>query len=420
MEKQIIYKPRTWTKIFHDGPERWKVLVIHRRAGKTYASINHLIRDCLRTPNSRFAYIAPTYRQAKDIAWDMLKKSCEDIDGIRFFESELRADFKNGARIKLYGADNPDSLRGLALWGVIFDEYSQQPGNIFTEIIRPALADNKGYAIWIGTPKGKNDFFRLYEYAKRSENWLGLLLTVDDTKLIEEAELADAEGIMDSDEFKQEWFCSFEAAIKGAYYASQVSKARKDDRITSVPYIESLRVDTWWDLGIGDSTAIWFTQYVGNEIHFIDYYEASGEGLKHYASILDKRGYLYNTHNAPHDIEVRELGSGKSRIEMAKKYGIKFKVVPKLGIQDGINAVRTDFNRYWFDENKCARGLDAIAQYHKEWDEKRGEFMSNPRHDWTSHASDALRYCAVGCKKIIGFNDDSNDITALIDKYSVI
>ena len=166
MAEKIIYTPRQWTYDLHESPERWKVIIVHRRGGKTTACINHLIRDAMRVNGSRYAYIAPTYKQAKNVAWDLLKEFARQIEGVSFNESELRADFANGSRITLFGADNPDALRGLALWGVIFDEYSQQPSNIFTEVIRPALADNKGYGIWIGTPKGKNDFYRLYRRVK--------------------------------------------------------------------------------------------------------------------------------------------------------------------------------------------------------------------------------------------------------------
>jgi len=378
-----------------------------------------LIRDCLRTPNSRYAYIAPTYRQAKDIAWDMLKKCCLKIDGVVFNESELRADFKNGARIRLYGAENADGLRGLALWGVIFDEYSQQPSNIFTEIIRPALADHQGYGIWIGTPKGKNDFYRLYEHALKESNWLGMLLTVDDSMLLPLEELGDARKIMDEDEYQQEFYCSFEAAIKGAYYSQQIQQAREENRITVVPYEEGLPVDTWWDLGVGDSTAIWFSQSLRNEIRFIDYYEMQGEGLKHYAKILQDKGYIYNKHYAPHDIEVRELGTGKSRLEVARKLGIRFQVVTKMNIEDGIDAVRRIFRQCWFDADKCSVGLDALAHYHKEWDDKRGEFKASPYHDWSSHAADAFRYFAIGYRPRLG-SAIATPLRQEVDKYSVI
>jgi hypothetical protein len=391
----IDYAPREWAGKLHDSKKRWNVIVAHRRAGKTIATINHLIRDAIQTPQSRFAFIAPTYKQAKNIAWDYLKYYSQAIPNIKINESELRIDYPNESRITLYGADNPDSLRGIALWGVVFDEYSQQPSNIFSEIIRPALADHKGYAIWIGTPKGKNEFYRLYEKSKTSDKWFSLLLTVDDTGIIPQSELEDAREQMTPDEFQQEWYCSFEAAIQGAYYSSQISKARKENRITEVPYDERLGVLTWWDLGIGDATSIGFFQRVGMQWRMIDYYEASGEGLSHYAKILKEKGYIYDEHYAPHDIEVKELGTGQSRKEIARELGIDFQVAPKLSREDGINAVRQRFNLLYIDKNKCEKFIDAISQYHKEWDDKRGEFKNKPLHDWTSHAADMLRYWAV-------------------------
>lgn len=394
MEIIIPYKPRDWAKQLHDSDKRWKVLVIHRRAGKTVSSLNHLQRDALQIPNSRFAYIAPTYKQAKMIAWDIIKEYSRPIPGIKYNESELRVDYPNGARIQLFGADNPDSLRGLALWGVVFDEYSQQPSSIFPEIIRPALADNKGYAIWIGTPKGHNSFYDLYQTAQQDDKWLGLMLTVEDTGVIDQDELDDAKKVMSRDEFNQEWYCSFEANIRGAYYSDQIEAARKG-RITRVPYDESILVNTVWDLGIGDATSIIFFQQVGAEIRVIDYYENSGEGLRHYANVLKEKGYSYDTHYAPHDIQVKELGTGLTRLEQAGSLGIDFTVVKNIGIADGINAARSIFNRVWFDEEAAKPLIEALSLYHKEWDDKRGVFRSRPRHDWTSHAADAFRYMAV-------------------------
>jgi len=391
----IPYQPREWAEQFHNAKERWKVIVLHRRAGKTVAALNHIIRDALLIPSSRFAYIAPTYKQAKDVAWDYLKYYTAPIPNKKINETELKIHFPNGSRITLYGSDKPDSLRGIPLWGVVFDEYSQQPSNIFTEIIRPALSDHQGYAIWIGTPKGKNEFYRLYMKAKHTPNWFALLLTVEDTKIIPKHELEDAKKIMSEEEYNQEFMCSFEASIKGAFYSEQLKQAMDEGRITKVPYDASLPVSTWWDLGIGDATAIGFFQRAGREWRIIDYYENAGEGLEHYAKVLNEKKYIYNAHYAPHDIEVKELGTGKSRKEMAANYGINFRIAPKLSIEDGINAVRSRFSTLWIDEQNCQRLIDCLMNYRKEWDDKRGMFKTSPLHDWTSHAADMLRYWAV-------------------------
>lgn len=395
MNITIPYNPRMQMKEFHNSNERWKVLVIHRRFGKTTASLNHLQRDALKIPGSRWAYIAPTYKQAKNIAWDMIREYSRMIPGVVYNVSELTVIYPNGSKLTLYGADNPDSLRGIALWGVVFDEYSQQPSNIFTEVIAPALADHEGYAIWIGTPKGKNEFYRLAQKAKNQDGWKCWTFKASETGVLSEKELENQRSIMSEDEYNQEFECSFEASTKGAYYRDQIQKARDEGRIGSVPHEPMLPVYTWWDLGMGDSTSIGFFQFAGREIRMIDYYEASGEGLGHYVNIIRSKGYTYAEHYAPHDIEVRELGTGKSRKEMASSFGIDFLVAPKLSIQDGINAVRIRFSRLWIDETKCEKFIDAISQYRKEWNDKMGDYKDHALHDWTSHAADMLRYWAV-------------------------
>ena len=418
---KIIYSPRLWSKPLHEGKERWKVIVAHRRSGKTFASINHLIRDAVRVERSKYAYIAPTYKQAKNIAWDILKEYARKIDGVVFNESELRADFRNGSRITLYGADNPDSLRGLGLWGVVFDEYSQQPSKIFTEIIRPALADHEGYAIWIGTPKGKNDFHRLYQVARKTDNWLGLLLTVEDTKLINDAELLDSKAIMTNDEYNQEWYCSFEAAIKGAYYSQELSEMRSSGRIKQVPQDKELKVHTVWDLGVGDATSIGFYQVVNNEYRMIDYYGNTGKGLDFYINYLHTKPYIYGEHFAPHDIKVREFSSGKSRWEIGQNLGINFQITPNMKIDDGINVARLFLNKLWVDEKKCETFLDYIGQYKKEWNDLRGCFGDKPVHDFTSHAADMLRYTAIVHDKMTNYDYQQEPLdNEPLDPYSLI
>ncbi len=401
---EIPYIAREYFNEFHSIGKRWSVIVSHRRSGKTTASLNHLQRDAIKIPNSRFAYIAPTYKMSKNIAWDIIKQYSKMIPGIDYNESELTVKYPNGSKLTLYGSDYPDSLRGMGLWGVVFDEYSQQPSNIFTEIIRPALADHQGYAIWIGTPKGKNDFYRLYRQAIGNEDWYALLLTADDTKILPVSELLDARKTMSSEEFNQEFMCSFDASIKGAYYANELMKARAEGRIKVVPYDDALVVHTVWDLGVSDSTSIGFFQKTSNELRLIDYYESSDKGLPHYIAYLERKEYLYGKHFAPHDIEVRELSTGKSRLEIAKTLGIEFEVLPPMSVEDGINATRMMFSRLWIDENKCQVFLDYISQYCKEWDDKKGMFRDKPRHDFTSHAADMLRYSSYSEQKMTNEN----------------
>lgn len=390
----IPYRPRGWAKIFHASDKRYKILVLHRRAGKTVAALNHLQRDALRYPKTLYAYIGPTYRQTKNIVWSLFKEYAQPIPK-KVNESELYIEYANGSRITLYGSDNPDSLRGIGLDGVVFDEYSQQPSNIYGEIIRPALSDRQGYAVWIGTPKGKNNFYELYQGAQNNDKWFSMLLPASQSGILPQSELDDARSQMTDDEYEQEYECSFVAAIRGAYYSKELAEARAAGRITKVPYEKGLSVHTWWDLGVADATAIGFYQNVGREWRWIDCYSTSGEGMQHYARILQEKPYVYGYHYAPHDIEVRELGSGMSRMQTAKNLGINFRIAPNLPIQEGIHALRMRFGELWIDEEKCKPALEALSLYRKEWDDKRGEFKMHPYHDWTSHYADQSRYWAV-------------------------
>lgn len=396
------YVARPHQRIIHRGRKRFNVLVCHRRFGKTVLTINELIDEALRNrlDRPRYAYIAPLFKQAKAVAWDYLKAFTRPIPGAEVHESELRVTLPGDRQIRLYGADNPDALRGLYLDGVVLDEYAQMAPRTWTEVVRPALSDRKGWAIFIGTPMGHNAFHDMYQYAAQgNEGWWAAMFKASETGIIDPLELRDAKATMGEDEYEQEYECSFEAAIKGAYFGVEMRKAEDDKRIDVLPHDPNVPVYTAWDIGVGDSTSIWFVQLVGHRIHVVDFYEASGEGLAHYVSVLQKRGYVYAEHFGPHDLMAREWGSGRSRQEQAKELGIKFKVVPNVAIDDGINAVRTILPRCVFDRAKCQYGIEALKQYRKDWDEDHKVFRDKPLHDWTSHAADAFRYLALGVRE---------------------
>ena len=401
--RTINYRPRKLVKSFHKRDERFAVIVAHRRFGKTVAAINDLIKTALTTnlKNVRVAYIAPYYRQAKAIAWDYLLEYTQDVEGVVYNVAELRADFPNGARFRLFGADNYDAMRGLYFDSVVLDEPADFPANAWPTVIRPSLADRKGKATFIGTPKGKNDFWEIYNNAKSNPKWYCAMFKADETDILDAQELEEARETMGEDRFAQEFMCSFEAAIQGAYYAVEMKKAKEDNRVTSVPYDPASSVIVSYDLGIGDSTALWFAQFVGQEIHLIDYYENSGVGLDHYAKVLFEKGYHYEAHIMPHDVRVKELGTGKSRLETLENLGIhNIEIAPRLSIDDGIQATRSMLNRCWFDEEKCERGIEALLQYRREFDEKLKSWRGRPLHDWTSHGADSFRYLAVGYKPV--------------------
>lgn len=395
-----LYAPRPHQASLHRQLQRFNVLVAHRRFGKTVFCINELIAKAAanKNPEPRYGYVAPLLAQAKDVAWHYLKRFTAPIPGISVSETELWVDLPNGARIRLYGADNADRLRGLYFDGIVLDEYAQMSPRVWPEIIRPMLADRQGWALFIGTPMGRNHFCALYEQAARDSDWHAQSFPASTTGVLPAAELAAARRAMSDQQFAQEFECSFAAGVPGAYYAALLEQGEQAGRIGRVPWEPRLPVMTAWDLGIGDATAIWFAQEVGREIRIIDYYEASGAGLSHYVKRLGELPYVYGDHLLPHDVEVRELGSGTTRLETLRRLGIKVRVLRANAVEDGIEAVRNLIPRCWFDAEKCARGLDALRLYRPEFDAKRHVFSARPLHDWTSHAADAFRYLATGLK----------------------
>ena len=404
------YAPRPEQAALHAAMKRFNVLVCHRRFGKTVLAINEMVDRVLRCDNDnpRFAYIGPYYRQAKQVAWDYLKHFTAELPGVKVHETELRIDFAGGRRLQLFGADNPDALRGMYFDGVVFDEFAIMPQRIWPEVIRPALTDRGGWAIFIGTPKGRNGFHALYENAltviaaetaaKGESEWFATLRPVSLTGVIPMAELSSARREMSPEEYDQEFECSFHAALPGAYYARLLDVAASEGRLNRAPWQPDLAVHTGWDLGIGDSTAIWFVQQAGSELHWIDFYEADGYGLDHYAKVIRERPYVYGEHLVPHDAGARELGTGRTRVETLARLGLRTRLVPRHNVEDGINALRTLIPRSWFDARNCGAGLEALRSYRREWDDRRRSFGDRPLHDWASHAADAARTAAMGLR----------------------
>ena len=395
---EIPYKPREQQLAIHDlmDEKRFGVVVAHRRMGKTVSAINHIIKDAILNQKEapRYAYIAPTYGQAKRVAWDYLVKYADPLGGSSNI-SELRVDFW-GRRIQLYGSDNPEALRGQYFDGVILDEIGDQNPKIWTDIIRPALADRKGWCLFIGTPKGHNHFKELRDRAEKEEGWGLLEFKASETGVVDETELKAARNEMGEDKFRQEFECSFDAAVEGSYYGQILNELEDKKHMQEIPREELSRTFTAWDLGMGDSTSIWVAQLVGTEVRLIDYYENHGVGLDHYVKWIRDNDYIKAEHILPHDVRVRELGSGKSRLEMLEEAGLEIKIAPRMGLDDGIQAVRRLLQRCWFNVPKVQTGLNCLRNYRRDYDEKRKIFYERPLHDWSSHGSDSFRYLALG------------------------
>ena len=286
-------------------------------------------------------------------------------------------------------------MRGQYFDGCVIDEVGDQNPKIWNEIVRPALADRLGWALFIGTPKGNNHFGELAERAKTEPGWKFLEFKASQTGILPEEELKAALREMGEDKYNQEFECSFNAAVEGSYYGQIINSLERDGRICEFPRDDLCRSFVAWDLGMGDSTALWVAQVAGKEIRLIDCIENHGVGLDWYVSWLRDNQYISFNQILPHDVEVRELGTGKSRKEVLMEAGLSITVAPRLSVADGIQAVRRMLPRCWFHP-KTKSGLDALRNYRREFEERRQVFYDKPLHDWSSHYSDAMRYLAVG------------------------
>lgn len=450
---EIPYAPRNWAKPLHASLKRWAVLVLHRRAGKTTAILNHHQRaalddawearrlryllpgageaDIRRLLRRRvYWHVMPSYHQCKVTgAWDILKEIARPVPGAKPNESELKLDYPNGNRVQLVGADDPDRLRGPGLSGLSLDEFPQIRKEAFSEVLSKALADHLGWCIFSGTIKGQDQLYSTYEAAKDDPEWLALWQNIDQSletetgatiealrRAMEDDRKLVAQGLMSQAEYDQEWYLSPEAAIKGAFYGDQMKALRERGQITRVPYDPAIPVDTDWDLGI-DAMAIWFSQSLrSGEVRVIDYHEDIGGGLEacikavrgqapdpsnddKIAAANDRRSrYTYGNHWAPHDIEVREISSGLTRRQIARNLGLSFEVTPRLGVDEGISAVQMFLPKCWFDETAAKGGIEAMRQYRRTYNARLDQYTAKPVHDWASHAADAFRGLAVRYK----------------------
>lgn len=418
MSIELPYKfiPRTYQlrllQALDSGYKR-AITIWHRRAGKDKTLFNIAIKKAFERVGTYY-YFFPEFSQGRRVIWDGI-----DNDGFRFLDhipkelvakpngfnkTEMKITLINGSIIQIIGTDKFDKVRGSNPVGCVFSEYAFQ-NPIAWDVVRPILTGNNGWAVFNTTPFGKNHAYDLYEMAKENPNWFHDLVTVEDSvnelgeryvpqELIEEDRLSG----MSEEMIQQEYYCDFTANSQGFYYLKYIEEARKYNRITKVPYEPNIPVDTWWDIGYSDSTAIWFTQIVGKAVHVIDFYQSNSVGLEHYAKYLQSLPYYFGTHHFPHDMSHTEFGTGRSRMESAETlFGSKnIELGPKSSLEDGINAVRLILPKCYFDEEKCEEGINALQNYHRQWDNKLQEFKNTPVHDWSSHPADAFRYFALG------------------------
>ncbi len=404
------YNPRPLQEWLHAKAKRFNVFVMHRRFGKTTYAVNECFDRALRNPlkNPQYAYLAPTYAQAKRVVWDLIKEIAQRVPGATINESDLRAELPRAGgdkvRIMLLGAENPGALRGIYLDGAILDEYSEMDPTVWSSVIRPALSDRIGWATFIGTPKGNNHFAKIYKYAeeemkKENSEWRAALFKASETKVIPQKELDAAKAVMAPEEYEQEYECSFTAALLGAYYKAEFQQIENQKRIGKVPYHTGAPVTLGWDLGMDDSTAIWFMQKAGRENQIIDYMEVSSMALPEISRLIMNKGYVISNMYLPFDAAVREMGTGKTRHETLQELfgrSVRIDTIKRSAVADGINEVRKFLSTCWFDEDNCGRGIDSLKSYEREYNAKEGTYLLKPRHNWASHGADAFRTLVMG------------------------
>ena len=364
--------------------------------------LNHLIRSALQNKNHnpRLAYIAPTYKQAKSIAWDYLKFYTKNIPGTKWNESELRCDLINGARITLLSSENFDSIRGIYLDLCAIDEVAQVSQGLIDEVITPALSDRRGKLFLIGTPKGMNNiFYDYYQKAQADPKWFLFKAKASDTKIVDDEELENALTVMGKAKYDQEFECSFIGNIEGSIFGEIVQELDDKGNIGAVPYDPSLPVNTAWDIGYNDSTSIIFFQLLNHQINIIETYEDDNEALPHYIKYLQDKDYVYDTHYGPHDLDVTEFSNGKTRREVASALGVRFRIAPRILLEDGLHAVKMLLPRCKIDSENCADLLIALRHYHRKFNDKERIFKSKPVHDFSSHMCDALRCLATALEE---------------------
>jgi len=402
-----------WQAMIEDKKKR-AIYVWHRRAGKDLLALNVIIYQALFGAVGTYWHIFPSYAQGAKSVWqETNSEGRKYIDYIpkqliaKKNEKELKITFKNGSIYQIVGSDNPDSLRGAGIKGAVFSEFAEQDPRAWGTI-QPMLLENNGFAMFNFTPKGQNHAYELFKMAqKMPEVWHSEIKTAEETGVFSQEQLEQvkseilAEG-KTLDFFNQEFLCSFNNPIEGAYYSKIIDDLDKQGRIGNYPWERQLPVYTFWDLGVGDANTIWFAQFIRNEVRIIDYIEDNNKGLDSYIKEVKDKPYIYADHYAPHDIVIREYTNGKARIETALELGLRFLIAPKLSIDDGHDAVRKILPSCFFNETTTRRGLLALKNYKKEFDNKNNTFKLYPKHDWASHGADAFRYLAVSYRENIG------------------
>ena len=383
------------------------LLIWHRRSGKDSTCINYTAKKAHERIGSYY-YLLPTQKQARKVVWNAIDKQGRRVIDQAFpaelvkrrVEDEMMIELKCGSFFQCVGSENYDSLVGTNVAGLTFSEYAISNPRAW-DYLRPILVENGGWGIFNSTPRGKNHCFEMMELVKNNPKWFFSLKTIDDTGVMTAAQIQEERDAgMPEERIQQEFYCSFNASNVGAVFDKWMMKLDELQRIGSAPYDPRYPVQTVWDIGHRDATAIWFVQFIGKEVVAIDYVEERGKDLRHFIKVLHAKPYIYSRHIFPHDMNQFEFGAGATRAEQARQLGIMVTIAPKLTDDEGIEQTRVLLQRMRFDATKCRRGIQALKAYHydTEDDDDVGDkiiLKPKPVHDWSSHGCKALQYLAV-------------------------
>jgi phage terminase large subunit len=396
---ELPYVPRDVWQGFHRARSRWTNLVAHRRSGKTFSMLAEGVARAIEGPaNGHYIYCAPFLGQSKAIAWDILRHVAKPVS-TKTSEVELWVDLINGSRIRLFGADRSEAMRGLRCNGLLADEYADWSASVVPEILMPMLADTGGWGIFGGTPKGRNHFHEQHERAMLDAGWHSELLPVSKTRLIPEAELEYIKTTMSPEVYAQEFECSFVAPRTGSYWGELVEQARARGRIGDFPHEPDLPVHIACDLGYTDSTAVWYWQEHPDGYRVVDYDEFDSRTLEWWMRLWGAKGYEYGTVWLPHDARAKSLQTGRSTVEQLLSHDVPCQIVPNLDVQHGIDAVRMLLPQCYFHEPTTAQGLKRLGNYRRQFNQKRNAYLDHPLHDENSHGADAFRYFSLVARR---------------------
>lgn len=387
------YQPRPWQNDVHRSRRRFTVAVVHRRGGKSQAAVAELVDTALRLPGAVLAYVAPTRTQARTVIWQRLKDFTRPVPGLQVYEQELKVVFPNGSCVFLAGAlDGADGLRGVGLDGVVLDEFGLMADSVFPSVIRPALADRQGWAIFIGTPMGRDPLYRLIQATQGLPDWSHFTYPASTTGVLPPEELEAARRAMPEDAFAREFLCSFSAAPAGSIYGRLLSEMRTVGRLVPVPFIEGTDLLAALDLGIADATAVIIAMKAGSELRVLWAQEYTGTALVAVAQVLKDFG----VHRLllPHDAEVRELTTAQTRRQVLDRMGFSTTIVPRVSVEEGIAAATALLRHTVIDTKYAAPLIDSLENYRREVRDDGGH--AAPLHDRWSHLADAFRYLALG------------------------